>query len=71
MNYLKFVSSTGEVFGTSDILITRVIRNGHNVSIAGTEQGSRLDQQQIYLLLQPGDRVEENYCCGWYTVVFE
>ena len=72
MNYLKFYSSTGEVCEKKeDFLITCVVRNGHIVSIEGEKQGSCLDQQEIYLLLQPGDMVEENYCHGWYTVVFE
>ena len=71
MNYLKFYSSTGEVCEKEDILITCVVRNGHIVSIEGEKQGYCLDQQEIYPLLQPGDMVEENYCHGWYTVVFE
>lgn len=71
MEYLKFVSSTGEVFEKEDVLITFVIRNGHVVSIDGLEPGSCLDQQEIHLLLEPGDLVQENYCHGWYTVVFE
>ena len=71
MDYLKFYSSTGEVFEKEDVLITCVVRNGHIVSIEGEKSGSCLKQEQIYLLLQPGDMVEDNYCHGWYTVVFE
>ena len=71
MEYLKFYSSTGEVFEKENILITFVMRNGHEVSIDGERQGYSLKQEEIYPLLQPGDMVEENYCHGWYTVVFE
>ena len=71
MDYLKFYSHTGEVCEKENILITFVMRNGHEVSIEGEKQGSCLKQEEIYKLLQPGDRVEENYCHGWYTVVFE
>ena len=71
MNYLKFYSSTGEVFEKENVLITFVMRNGHEVSIEGENPGYCLKQEEIHLLLQPGDLVEDNYCHGWYTVVFE
>ena len=71
MDYLKFYSSTGEVCKKEDILITSVVRNGHIVSIEGEKEGYCLKQEEICELLQPGDMVEDNYCHGWYTVVFE
>ena len=66
-----FDPKVGEIVSIdADFYITRIWREGVEISIEDEEKPGYFESEDVILsMLEKGDEVEENYCHGRYVVV--